>query len=112
MILQKTTEFTIDATTGKLASVTIKGVEIKIQQDFYYYHGHGDGAYIFEPEEKTPENATLLGGDFKEKKYVKGDLVEEVHQVISDEATQVIRVYKTEDDAYVEFDWLIGNLQL
>jgi lysosomal alpha-mannosidase len=38
-------------------------------------------------------------------------LVEEVHQVISDEATQVIRVYKTEDDAYVEFDWLIGNLQ-
>jgi hypothetical protein len=39
MILQKTTEFTIDATTGKLASVTIKGVEKKVQQDFYYYHG-------------------------------------------------------------------------
>jgi hypothetical protein len=51
MILQKTTGFTIDATTGKLASVTIKGVEKKVQQDFYYYHGRGDGAYVFEPEE-------------------------------------------------------------
>jgi lysosomal alpha-mannosidase len=108
----KTTGFTIDATTGKLASVTIKGVEKKVQQDFYYYHGRVDGAYVFKPEEGKSEDAKLLGGDFKEKKYVKGDLVEEVHQVISDEATQVIRVYKTEDDAYVEFDWLIGNLQL
>jgi lysosomal alpha-mannosidase len=114
MILQKTAGFTIDATTGKLASVTIKGVEKKVQQDFYYYHGKPgvSGAYVFKPEEEKPEDAKLLGGDFKEKKYVKGDLVEEVHQVISDEATQVIRVYKTEDDAYVEFDWLIGNLQL
>ncbi|KAJ8872261.1 hypothetical protein PR048_025863 [Dryococelus australis] len=39
-----------------------------------------------------------------------GELVDEVHQVFDDWASQVVRVYKEED--HVEFEWLVGPIPI
>lgn len=44
-------------------------------------------------------------------RYQTGKLIDQVHQIFStNELTQIIRIYKHEEYPYIEFDWLIGNL--
>lgn len=66
------------------------------------------GAYAFEPEEKE---ARPIIDTYVSVKKAKGVLVDEVIQTINSEVTQIIRIYKATDEPYIEFDWLVGNLQ-
>ncbi|KAJ3663686.1 hypothetical protein Zmor_007917 [Zophobas morio] len=103
--------FTIDD-NGKLATVTINGKLVNLQQDFLYYKGmasdQASGAYIFRPD----GSAIPINEKLTTVKYAQGSLVDEVYQVFDDEITQIIKVYKEEEDSYLEFDWLVGNLQV
>lgn len=66
------------------------------------------GAYIFRPSVDNPE-ANSFTSTVNTTTY-KGDLFDEVHQVFSNWAKQVIRVYKQEN--YVEFDWIVGPINI
>ena len=77
-----------------------------------YYQGYSSGgrvsgAYVFRT---TDKQAKLITSEKLEVKFIKGKLVDEVLQVYSPEVSQVIRVYK-DDSGFIEFDWLVGNLQ-
>lgn len=105
----------MSAKSGKLESVTINRVTLQVTQDFFYYSGNGgtingrvSGAYIFRPSD---QNAKTIVTKPSSVKYKKGKLVDEVHQVFNEEVRQIIRVYKDLDNPYIEFDWLVGNLQ-
>lgn len=122
---------------GLLNSVKSENTEMKVRQNFYLYHGFdGDncefakrasGAYIFRPND-TQARKIVSRADVK---VVRGDIVQEVHQVsirsifiglhcffienlyifqqtFNDWISQVIRIYK--DDNFVEFQWLIGEI--
>lgn len=81
----------------------------------HYYGANGDnlsfekrasGAYIFRP---APEFDNAISFETTANVTVyKGDILDEVHQVFSPWAKQVIRVYK--DAPYIEFDWLVGPI--
>jgi lysosomal alpha-mannosidase len=103
--------FRIDGSTGRLQSVNIKGISLGMTQDFLHYAGatgspRASGAYIFRPKGQAQPVKT---GKISVKAK-KGKLVDEVLQVYGSEVTQIIRVYKG-DEGYIEFDWLVGDLQ-
>lgn len=87
-------------------------------QDFFYYTGfkgsnggsenRASGAYIFRPTQTEAVPFTTEPITFK---GAKGNLVDELIQIYNYELTQIIRVYKNKEDAYIEFDWLVGNLK-
>jgi hypothetical protein len=92
-------------------SVNIKGISLGMTQDFLHYAGatgspRASGAYIFRPKGQAQPVKT---GKISVKAK-KGKLVDEVLQVYGSEVTQIIRVYKG-DEGYIEFDWLVGDLQ-
>lgn len=72
---------------GLLESVATDQVEMKVRQNFYLYEGfignneifsnRSSGAYIFRPNVTKALNIV----DYAEIKVIKGDLVDEVHQV-------------------------------
>lgn len=111
--------FTVDGSTGRLSSVTLRGGTLGITQDFLYYTGsngnnggaenRASGAYIFKP---TKIEAVPIVTNISDFKSARGNLCDEFIQVLNNEVSQIIRVYKGDDDAYIEFDWLVGNLQL
>jgi lysosomal alpha-mannosidase len=115
----ETNGFKIDTSTGKLASVTINGATQEISQEFLYYPGYTDstttddhrssGAYIFRPAENEAKPMTTESSI--DTNCAKGNLVDQCIQIINDEVRQIIKVYKDADDAFVEFDWLVGDLQ-
>lgn len=111
--------FTVDPKTGKLATVTINGAKQDISQEFLYYPSYTDGtsgdhrssgAYIFRPAANVATPMTTQ--PFESIKFVKGNLVDELIQVINPEVTQIIRSYKATEEPYVEFDWLVGDIQM
>jgi lysosomal alpha-mannosidase len=116
----QTNGFKIDSNTGKLASVTVNGATQEISQEFLYYPGYTDstttddhrssGAYIFRPAENEAKPMTTESSI--DTNCAKGNLVDQCIQIINDEVRQIIKVYKDADDAFVEFDWLVGDLQL
>lgn len=69
------------------------------------------GAYLFRP---------LSGTTLKEITYLpysleyshRGELVDEAHIRINEWLKQIIRVYKTEKDPYIEFDWTVGPIDV
>lgn len=98
---------------GLLSSIKYDDFDIPLSQNFYYYEAalgnneefknRSSGAYIFRP------NSTLqLINATPEITIIRGDLVDEVHQVFSLWASQVIRVYK--DDNHIEFEWMVGPI--
>lgn len=113
----QTNGFTVDE-NGKLATITINGQTQTVTQNFFYYNGYADtssdanhrssGAYIFRPH----NDAVPIAEKLTKQQFAKGDLVDEVLQVYDDEVTQVIRVYKDKEESYIEFDWLVGDLQM
>lgn len=102
---------------GLLSEINVDGVSSKLSQNFLYYKGfagnnreyknRSSGAYIFRP---IPETVPELVGIDVAVQVIRGDLVDEVHQVFNDWISQVVRAYKTEN--YVEFEWLVGPIPI
>lgn len=90
--------------------------DIHLKQQFAYYEGavgnnekfeaRASGAYIFRPSKQA---ATLVG-EPQSATFVKGLLVQEVHQRFTSWLSQVIRLYKGRTD--LELEWLVGPLPL
>lgn len=109
----------IDKDTNLLKSVTMNGVTLNVQQNFYYYKsetGESDdtkiasGAYLFRPSSSAPQPLTV---NVTRVAAVRGNLVEEFHQQWNDtkvNISQIIRVRKGQ--AFVEFDWLVGGIDM
>nr|CAD7429114.1 unnamed protein product [Timema monikensis] len=104
----------INATTGLVQSITNNGVSVAVQQEFLYYVGAegnntssdtwASGAY------KLNILETFMDMKISSSLIPTGDLVEEIHQVFSDWASQVIRVYK--EESHVELEWLVGPIPI
>lgn len=100
---------------GLLSSITTEGVTNPLSQKFFFYKGaSGDnkefnnrssGAYIF-----RPNGTEYIISDKADIKVIKGDLVDEVHQVFNEWVSQVVRVYKVLN--YVEFEWMVGPIPI
>lgn len=112
--------FQLNNETNLLESVTMNGKTVKVKQELLYYEGsNGDnqgdnkasGAYIFRPlngtkgVEKFTANVTI---EFQ----TRGELVDEVKQVYNNWVSQIIRVYKDAETNYIEFDWLVGPIDV
>lgn len=71
---------------GLLATITVNGFEHDLTQQFFYYEGAGgnnnifmnrsSGAYIF-----RPNGSEIVISDMAEIRVIRGDVVDEVHQV-------------------------------
>lgn len=94
-----------------------------ITQNFYYYtSGNSDdnpgvssGAYIFRPDITTPfiVPTNVSNNTVTYIRSFSGNVVDEFHQYWSSymmDLSQIIRVYK--DEGYIEFDWIVGNLNM
>ncbi|KAL1490680.1 hypothetical protein ABEB36_013335 [Hypothenemus hampei] len=106
--------FDLDENTNLLKSVTMNGQTLEISQNFYYYASHdgsggrvASGAYIFQPNGE----ASVFGNASIVRSY-RGNVVEEVQQKINDWITQIIRIYKSSSHNYIEFDWLVGPVDV
>lgn len=100
----------LDTNTGKVSYITLKGNTLKVHNELEVYHSsawddiRASGAYVFQPYPEEPKRFI----EVVPIKTIKGDLFDEVHQVYSDWAKQIVRVYK--DESYVEFDWIVGPI--
>ncbi|XP_026271901.1 lysosomal alpha-mannosidase isoform X2 [Frankliniella occidentalis] len=103
----------LDPETGLVRHIRAGGVNVSLEQNFFYYEGmsgnneefrnRSSGAYIFRP------NGTAFPvADKATVKSYKGDLVQEVHQVYNEWVSQVIRLYANEK--HVEFEWMVGPI--
>lgn len=117
MIFQDT-NFILDDITYKLKSVTMRNVTLNIQQDFYYYQSDNgehelvaSGAYLFRPLSGTSLKKITYKPGVLEYSY-KGKIVDEAHIRINNRIKQVIRVYKTETEPHIEFEWMLGPIQV
>lgn len=106
---------TIDENKGTVKSVSMLGINLPVDQNFYYYKSSGgnntefqyraSGAYIFRPEVNS--NLTLINAKPKVETF-SGPVVDEIHQTYSDWVSQIIRIYKGEGT--IEFNWLVGPI--
>lgn len=100
---------------GLVTSIKVNNVESALKQNFYYYEGaKGDnsnfdnrasGAYIFRPAVDTEIHEL---SEVATTEIVRGNLVDEIHQIFNEWISQVIRIYK--DDNHIEFEWLVGPI--
>ncbi|GAB1861211.1 Lysosomal alpha-mannosidase [Camponotus japonicus] len=91
-----------------------KEKDMNLVQSFHFYEGaegnnevfenRSSGAYIFRPKETSAKNFAYTGS----YKIYKGPVVQELHHIINEWVSQVIRIYQGEE--HVEFDWLIGPI--
>lgn len=102
---------------GFLYEITVDGVASRLSQNFAYYKGainnnmefdnRSSGAYILRPD--PLEDDVVVGvGTVMISNIIRGDLVDEVHQVFNEWISQVVRIYKAEK--FVEFEWLVGPI--
>ncbi|KAJ8675164.1 hypothetical protein QAD02_010950 [Eretmocerus hayati] len=82
---------------------------IKWNQSFGYYNASQysyqvSGAYIFRPQ-TIWDKIKSRNASFE---IYKGPLVNEIHHVINDWVSQVVRIY--DDTNHVEFNWLVGPI--
>ncbi|KAK6168980.1 hypothetical protein SNE40_020119 [Patella caerulea] len=86
------------------------GMEVKMEQDFYYYIGdtmmRPSGAYVFIPKFKDPTK--VRGQNPVKVKLFKGEHVQEIRQEFSHWVSQIIRLYDTAN--YVELEWQVGPI--
>ncbi|XP_056631268.1 lysosomal alpha-mannosidase-like [Diorhabda sublineata] len=106
--------FEIDENSNLLKRVTLNNITLDVNQNFYFYKSASDfdsssGAYLFRPASSTPtpfSPAHLM-------RVFTGNLVEEIHQKWENENADIyqsIRYYKNEN--YLEFNWLVGNINI
>ncbi|KAI5636838.1 alpha mannosidase middle domain-containing protein [Phthorimaea operculella] len=72
---------------------------------FGYYPTTYSGAYIFRPDNSTPEE---IQGDFTQGP--KGDVVQELRMTSDENVFSSLRVY--EDLGYIENDWVVGPINI
>ncbi|KAJ2942177.1 hypothetical protein O0L34_g15718 [Tuta absoluta] len=72
---------------------------------FGYYPTTDSGAYIFRPNNSTPED---IHGDYTQGP--KGDVVQELRMTSDDNVFSTIRVY--EGLNYIENDWVVGPINI
>ncbi|GJQ83733.1 hypothetical protein Trydic_g20609 [Trypoxylus dichotomus] len=106
----------IDPETGKVNKIKINDQLIQMDQDFYYYRGavgnnsdadyRSSGAYIFRPN----KTAAFQVAERTNYELFEGEIVGELRQVFNEWTSQIVRAYK--DEAFIEFDWLIGPLPI
>jgi len=99
---------------GQFNRILINGSDIHLKQDFAYYKGavgdnsdfvkRASGAYIFRPK----DNVAVPIGDPQSAKFIKGPLVQEVHQKYNNWISQVVRLYEAQE--YLEMEWIVGPL--
>ncbi|CAI4224969.1 unnamed protein product [Auanema sp. JU1783] len=97
---------------GLLSNIKMKNTNEthKLSQQFLLYEGvdnttsQPSGAYIFRPKTEEPK---LLSTSCK-LEVVKGELLEEIRQVINPWATQMIRLHRNKPE--IEFDWVVGPI--
>lgn len=96
----------------------MNNVTLKITQDFYYYlsengqhESWASGAYLFRPVKGTTALKASNKPGILEYSY-KGNSVDEAHIRINDWIKQIIRVYKDGINNYIEFDWLVGPIDV
>ncbi len=106
---------------GLMSSISINGTIHNLVQNFIFYRGaagnnqifanRSSGAYIFRPDPDTSEE--FVGTDVSVE-VIRGDLVDEVHQIFNEYISQVVRVYKagTFSTRVVEFEWLVGPISI
>jgi len=102
--------------TGGVERISAAGKDIHVKQEFAYYEGavgnnskfewRASGAYIFRPTQQ----AAQLVGEPQSAHFVKGELVQEVHQRFSSWISQVIRLYTGR--SHLEMEWMVGPLPL
>ncbi|XP_058798756.1 lysosomal alpha-mannosidase-like [Phymastichus coffea] len=104
----------VDERTNNVV-VRAPALGIEYAQSFEYYESASaaagardqpSGAYVFRPAANT--SSKRLRASSCGSRLVRGPLVEEIHQVINDWVSQVVRVYKHEE--HVEFEWLVGPI--
>ncbi|KAF7265915.1 hypothetical protein GWI33_020660 [Rhynchophorus ferrugineus] len=101
--------FYIDSIAGIVNRINYSNIDLKVEQNFWYYKGatsgsRPTGAYLFRPDGE----AQTIAKNAKFSVYT-GNIVTEVHQKFSDYVSQVVRVYAHQN--YIEFDWIIGPLE-
>ena len=99
---------------GVLERLKTETSDIHLTQDFAYYKGavgdntdfvkRASGAYIFRPK----LNLVIPIGEPQSATFIKGPLVQEVHQKFNDWTSQVIRLYRGQK--HLELEWIIGPL--
>ncbi|CAB3388671.1 Hypothetical predicted protein [Cloeon dipterum] len=95
-----------------IESISVNGKKTKLTQELMFYKSgkaslglRASGAYIFRPDPNTP---FAIATDKVKINSYKGPHVEEVHQVFSDWASQIVRLYK--GASHVEVEWLVGPI--
>ncbi|XP_025265136.1 lysosomal alpha-mannosidase isoform X1 [Camponotus floridanus] len=93
-----------------------KEKDMNLVQSFHFYEGaegnnevfenRSSGAYIFRPKETSAKNFAYTGS----YKIYKGPIVQELHHIINEWVSQVIRIYQGEE--HIEFDWVIGPIPI
>lgn len=89
-----------------------------LKQNYLYYIGHAgnnsnpdvqaSNNYIFRPVNDVP--TSISGGTHVKTLLIKGNCVQEVHQVFSPWVTQSVRLYKGQN--YVEVEWTVGPIPI
>lgn len=99
--------------------MTLNGITVNITQNFYYYKSEigaydnsnvSSGAYIFRPAKTTPD---IVSKNIEGVASFDTSNIAEFHQKWNSakvNVSQVIRIHKNED--YVEFDWLVGGIDM
>jgi lysosomal alpha-mannosidase len=102
---------TFDGSTGLLRTIINinKSISVDVNQSLLYYKSYAlplmpSGAYIFRPESSSVYS---VGGPAK-LSIVLGSQVQEVRQVFSDWASQVVRLYS--GTKHLEVEWTIGPI--
>ncbi|CAG9856046.1 unnamed protein product [Phyllotreta striolata] len=115
----KDLNFVLDAKTNRLKSATMNGLTLNITQDFYYYPAAvgvinfvASGAYLFRPESSTKNAKNITDDNPVLERQYRGNFVEEAHIRINDWVKQIIRVYKGSGNNFIEFDWLVGPIEV
>ena len=111
-------QVTFDSTTGHVQSIVNKDrkLTVSVDQQFFWYNASAgnninstqpSGAYIFRPNssEVFPVNSNNNKATIQ---VVGGKVVQEVRQVFSDWASQVVRLYQ--GGKFVEFEYTIGPI--
>lgn len=99
----------------------MNNITINVTQEFYYYdsatenngnpENRSSGAYIFRPSNYSNTTGNLITENVEITLIQDTSDVVEVHQRFGNFVKQIIRINKY-DQPYIEFDWLIGPIEV
>ncbi|XP_044592334.1 lysosomal alpha-mannosidase isoform X2 [Cotesia glomerata] len=108
--------YTVSVNQAGNVVVTWKNMNLQVTQSFHYYEGmkgnntafayRASGAYIFRPKESNVYDIAYSGN----YKFYTGPVVNELHLMVNNYISQIVRVYKAEQK--IEFDWVVGPIPI